>query len=45
MPFYLIPQVLAREMKRYGSAISEVYIYPTQGHFYLITLVMRGEEP
>lgn len=44
VPFYLIPQALAREMQQYGDAISERYVHRTSGHVYQITLIVRGEE-
>lgn len=44
VPFYLVPQAIATEMRRLGGGVSEIHARRTGGHKYAITIVMEEEE-
>lgn len=41
VPFYLVPQAVAKEMRRHGGAVSEVHVRRGGRHLYAITVVVR----
>lgn len=42
VPLYLVPPVLAREIRRLGGQITEMHVMLGASHQYAITLVTRG---
>ncbi|WP_083523333.1 hypothetical protein [Methanofollis ethanolicus] len=41
VPFYLVPQAVAGEMRRLGGAVSEVHVRRGARHMYAVTVVVR----
>ncbi|WP_300998863.1 hypothetical protein [Methanoculleus sp.] len=43
VPLYLVQQIVAAEVSRYGRAVREIHIVRTGCHFYTVTTV-TGQE-
>jgi hypothetical protein len=41
VPFYLVPQAIAREMRRLGGGVSEIHVRRGGKHMYAITMVVQ----
>ena len=44
VPLYLIRQVAAAEVSRYGRAVREIHIVRTGCHYYIVTVIQAGQE-
>ncbi len=43
VPLYLVQQIVAAEVSRYGRAVREIHIIRTRCHFYTVT-TLTGQE-
>ncbi len=44
VPLFLVPQVVADEINRYGRAVREIHAVRTRCHHYIVTIVRTKQE-
>ena len=45
VPLYLVQQVVAAEISRYGRAVREIHVVRTGCHYYTVTTITGGGRP